>query len=110
MTDGIAGRLEHWRAVAGSGTFEEASAALDEIVAWLESGQRGLDDSVAAYEAGTRLAQRGQRLLAAAELRISQLAVDLDDLDAEVRLDLDAASAAEDDPDGAPADMGEPPF
>lgn len=101
MIDDSAGRLARWNLTAESGTFEAAVAALDEIVAWLETGHHGLDDSVAAYEVGTRVAQRSQHLLATAELRISQLTVDLDDHDAVVRRDLTERRAND-------ADGGEP--
>jgi len=54
-------------------TFEQAYARLEEIVERLEAGELSLDDSVALYEEGQRLAQRCGALLDAAELRVQQL-------------------------------------
>lgn len=104
MIDDSAARLTRWNLTAESGTFEAAVAALDEIVAWLETGHHGLDESVAAYEVGTRVAQRSQHLLATAELRTSQLTVDLDERDVVVRQDLTEARANDDDGDGPEED------
>ncbi len=53
--------------------FEAAFAALDETVRTLESGQGSLEDAVAQYEQGRKLAARCQALLDAAELRVRQL-------------------------------------
>lgn len=54
-------------------SFEEAYARLEDIVARLESGELSLDDSVALYEEGQRLAKHCGTLLDAAELRVQQL-------------------------------------
>lgn len=54
-------------------SFEEAYARLEDIVARLESGELSLDDSVALYEEGQRLAKHCGALLDAAELRVQQL-------------------------------------
>jgi exodeoxyribonuclease VII small subunit len=54
-------------------SFEEAYARLEDIVARLESGELSLDDSVALYEEGQRLARHCGALLDAAELRVQQL-------------------------------------
>lgn len=69
-------QLDEWRAAGLDGTFEAALATLDEIVAFLETGRHGLDETVAAYELGVAMASRCQQLLSAAELRISQITVD----------------------------------
>lgn len=55
-------------------TFEEAFERLDAIVARLESGELPLEDSVALYEEGQRLARLCGEMLDAAELRVSQIA------------------------------------
>ena len=53
--------------------FEELYQQLEQKVALLEQGGLSLDDSLAAYEDAVSLAQRCQKLLDAAELRISRL-------------------------------------
>ncbi len=53
--------------------FEEALGRLDETIAALEGGQIPLEDAIRLYEEGIRLAQRCQRLLDTAELRIQAL-------------------------------------
>jgi exodeoxyribonuclease VII small subunit len=65
-----------WATAAETGTYEDALGTLDEIVAFLEDGRRPLDQMVAAYEAGVRISQRCEELLATAELRVSQIAVE----------------------------------
>jgi exodeoxyribonuclease VII small subunit len=62
-----------WEALAANGTFEEALDALESIVRLLDEGNLALDDSVRCFEIGTRLSNRCQDLLDAAELRISIL-------------------------------------
>lgn len=76
MTEEHRIQLDGWRATGLDGTFEAALGTLDEIVAFLETGRHGLDDTVAAYELGVSVASRCQQLLAGAELRISQITVD----------------------------------
>ena len=73
MSDDTAAMIDRWRSASVDGAFEAALVALDEIVAFLESGQRGLDETVAAYEIGTLVANRCESLLSAAELRVSQI-------------------------------------
>lgn len=53
--------------------FEEALGRLDETVAALESGQLPLDDALAVFEEGVRLARQCQELLDRAELRVQRL-------------------------------------
>lgn len=55
--------------------FEEQLEELDAIVATLEEGKLPLDDALALYEKGVRLAQACQRRLDAASLRVSALRV-----------------------------------
>ncbi len=76
VTDDHQARLAGWRIVGLEGSFEASLDTLDEIVAFLETGRHGLDDTVAAYEIGVLVAQRCQELLSGAELRISQITVD----------------------------------
>ncbi|WP_460182846.1 exodeoxyribonuclease VII small subunit [Thermopirellula anaerolimosa] len=51
-------------------SFEEALADLERIVRRLESGELGLQESLAEYEKGVRLIRTCHRLLADAEQRI----------------------------------------
>lgn len=53
--------------------FEEALGRLDETIAALEGGQIPLEDAIRLYEEGIRLAQRCQKLLDTAELRVQAL-------------------------------------
>lgn len=55
-------------------TFEKALAKLEETVHRLEEGNLPLDDAVALFEEGTRLARLCNEQLDAAELKVSQLA------------------------------------
>ena len=66
-------KIAGWESAAMAGTFEEAMSALEEIVKLLDQGNLALDDSVRCFEVGTRLSERCQQLLEAAELRISTL-------------------------------------
>ncbi len=54
-------------------TFEEAVAQLEQIVAAIESGQVGLEDSLAKYEQGMALVKKCRGILEGAEKRIEQL-------------------------------------
>ncbi|CAN5726004.1 hypothetical protein BH24CHL4_BH24CHL4_26180 [soil metagenome] len=67
-------QLSGWETAALEGSFEEAMAALETIVKLLDQGNLALDDSVRCFEIGTRLSERCQQLLEAAELRITTLA------------------------------------
>ena len=62
-----------WERSLTDGTFEEVFAALEAVVARLEEGQLPLAESVACYELGVRLAERCDRFLDEAELRVSRL-------------------------------------
>jgi exodeoxyribonuclease VII small subunit len=54
-------------------TFEESVAALEGIVAAIESGQVGLEESLAKYEQGMELVKRCRGILDGAEKRIEVL-------------------------------------
>lgn len=54
-------------------TFEQAYAALEEIVNSFESGQLGLEESVNMFRKATELLNICRRKLAAAERQIAQL-------------------------------------
>lgn len=61
-------------AEAGSGeSFEALYARLEEVTASLEAGNLTLEQSIALYEEGMRLAQRCQALLADVEQRVQVL-------------------------------------
>ena len=62
-----------WERALSTGSFEEVFAALEAVVAQLEEGQVPLAESVARYELGVRLAERCDRFLDEAELRVSRL-------------------------------------
>lgn len=53
--------------------FEEAYAAIEQIVEQLESGDLSLAESVSLFERGQRLLTQCNSQLDAAELRVSQL-------------------------------------
>lgn len=53
--------------------FEQAFIQLQESVRRLESGELPLEESVALYETGRALAERCQKLLDTAELRVRKL-------------------------------------
>ncbi len=54
--------------------FEDAFQALEAAVRQLEDGNLTLEQSIALYERGMRLAQRCSQALDAAELQVQQLA------------------------------------
>ncbi len=53
--------------------FESAFAQLAEAVRQLEGGELALEEAVALYESGRALAERCQKLLDTAELRVRKL-------------------------------------
>ena len=57
-------------------SFEEALAALEKIVAKLESGEVGLEDSIAIYTRGSLLRQHCQDKLKSAEAKIEKIQID----------------------------------
>lgn len=54
-------------------SFEDAFKQLEEVVGKLESGDLSLDESIALFERGMKLAQRCSQMLDKAELVVSQL-------------------------------------
>ena len=56
--------------------FDETLGQLEATVAALEGGQLPLDEALALFERGMRLAQTCQQVLDAAELRIQQLVIE----------------------------------
>ena len=64
-------------------TFEESVAQLEQIVAAIESGQIGLEESLAKYEQGMELVNKCRSTLDRAEKRIEQLTQTADGLGAE---------------------------
>lgn len=62
-----------WEATLAEGSFEDVYEALTAIVGQLEDARLPLADSLACYELGMRLAERCERYLEEAELRISRL-------------------------------------
>ncbi len=54
-------------------SFEQSVAQLEQIVAAIESGQIGLEESLAKYEQGMALVKRCRGILDCAEKRIEQL-------------------------------------
>ena len=63
--------------------FEAALKALEDLVKQMESGELGLEASLAAFEQGVKLTRRCQAALKQAELRVRTLTEDneLEDLD-----------------------------
>ena len=55
-------------------TFEQALEKLEKIVEQIESGQIGLEDSIARYEEGIKLVKQCREILDAAEKKIQLLA------------------------------------
>ena len=64
-------------------TFEESVAELEKIVGAIESGQIGLEESLAKYEQGMELVKRCRGILDRAEKRIEQLTQNGENLAAE---------------------------
>lgn len=83
--------------VLASGSFEEVSDLLDEVVSRLEDGNLSLSDGLDFYEAGMRLSERAEQLLTNAELRVSQLAPDDFEDDAAVSAELNTLNVHESD-------------
>lgn len=54
-------------------SFEESLAQLEAIIAEIEQGKIGLEDSIERYEQGMKLLRRCRQILAEAELRIQKL-------------------------------------
>jgi exodeoxyribonuclease VII small subunit len=71
--NGLAGERASIAPVASLPAFDEALGQLEQVVRGLESGQMSLDDALALFERGIRLAQACQQMLDQAELRVRQL-------------------------------------
>ena len=56
--------------------FEEAMALVEAIVERIESGEVGLEESLAEYERGVALLRRCREVLERAEMRIRELSSD----------------------------------
>ncbi len=56
--------------------FEEAMRRLDEIVRAMESGEIGVEESIAQYEEAMRLAAHCRQILDSAEQRIQKIQLD----------------------------------
>jgi exodeoxyribonuclease VII small subunit len=54
-------------------TFEQALSQLQDAIGSLESGELSLDDTIVTFRQATELASRCQRMIAGAELRITEL-------------------------------------
>lgn len=59
-------------------TFEQAIAALEQVVGQLERGDVALDDSIALYERGAALRARCLSELKRAEEKVAKLTLDAD--------------------------------
>ena len=59
-------------------TFEQAIAALEQVVGQLERGDVALDDSIALYERGAALRARCHSELKRAEEKVAKLTLDAD--------------------------------
>ncbi|MCL5962376.1 MAG: exodeoxyribonuclease VII small subunit [Chloroflexi bacterium] len=70
-------------------SFEEAFSRLEDAVKKLEQGNTTLDEAVAYFEEGMKMANLCQASLDAAQLRISQLLQPSDDEPKVVSLDLE---------------------
>ena len=65
--------LDQLAQCASTDDYEAVRAGLTQVIALLEQPGLTLNDSVRAYEVGRQLAEQCQKLLDAAELRITQL-------------------------------------
>src|SRR2546428_13055839 len=76
-------------------SYEAALGQLDALIDKLERGSIPLEEAIAAYERGAKLAQHCAALLDRTERRVNQLVVGADGAIAERPLEVDAAPAAE---------------
>jgi exodeoxyribonuclease VII small subunit len=56
--------------------FEDALEQVESIIEQIESGQVGLEESIAQYEQGMKLLSRCQTILSSAQKRIAELTTD----------------------------------
>ncbi len=81
----------------GSGpSFERSLEELEGIIARVESGEAGLEQSIDEYEKGVELIKRCRAILEQAEQRVQRLTLE--------ELESGAASSPEDDSDDEEAD------
>jgi exodeoxyribonuclease VII small subunit len=76
VMEGSDGGIDGGTGSAAGGTdvsFEALYNQLEQAVSRLESGGLGLEESIAMYESGMRLAQQCKAMLDAAELRVCAL-------------------------------------
>lgn len=85
--------------------FETAMERLDQIVAAMEAGEIGIEESIAKYEEAMRLAGHCRKILDQAEQRIKQIHLDAAGNVELSPFDPPADAPAADDDD----DAGEPP-
>lgn len=81
--------------------FEEAMRRLDEIVTAMESGEIGIEESLARYEEAMVLAAQCRRIIDEAEQRIKRIQLEADGTLRETPLSEPAEDEAEED--GEPA-------
>lgn len=81
-------------------SYEAALAQLDGLIQRLEGGSIPLDDAIAAYERGVRLARHCEELLDRTERRVSALMIGGDGRPSEQPLQIEPAAA--DAPPGGP--------
>ncbi|MHB1355144.1 MAG: exodeoxyribonuclease VII small subunit [Anaerolineae bacterium] len=62
-------------------SFEENYKRLEQVIARLDSGNLPLDESVALYEEGMRLARSCEQQLDNAEIKVTQLLTDAEKTD-----------------------------
>ena len=62
-------------------SFEDSYKRLEQVIARLDSGNLPLDESVALYEEGMKLAQLCEQQLDNAEIKVTQLIMDAEKTD-----------------------------
>lgn len=62
-------------------SFEDAMNQLETLIERIESGEVGLEESIAEYERGVKLIQRCKGVLSASEQRVEELSKQLRDQD-----------------------------
>lgn len=83
-------------------SYEAALAQLDALIQRLEGGSIPLDDAIAAYERGVRLARHCEELLDRTERRVSALVIGGDGRPTEQPLQVDAGAPADAPPAARP--------
>ncbi|MEO0715658.1 MAG: exodeoxyribonuclease VII small subunit [Planctomycetota bacterium] len=67
--------------VDGTVSFEDALGRVEDLIVRIESGEIGLEESLARYEEGVALIKRCRAILDVAEQRVEELADDLEGQD-----------------------------